>query len=317
MPSVTPDTNIVQSTKKVPLIGMVTGLVGGTSFGLITPISPLANDAGISPLTITIIRFVLGTVFMVIILSVARGSFRVPRDKWLPLSLMGLLIFTVTVFYLSAVVYIPVSLAAILFYTYPIIVTIIDPLLQRRMPSLAQLALSLLAFTGISIAMGPSINDLDWRGIGFVALASLSISGTLIISRKVVSDVNNLTIVFYVNIIALLLSAPYLWISNGFVMTGISDGMSEVIDGILTEPMSGFHFAAIIAGLYLLATLAQINTVRFVGPSRTAMFFNIEPVVTILAAVVILSETLTTPQVTGSLCVLSAVVISCYRPVRI
>ena len=310
MPSTPPNTDIAQSTKKVPLLGMVTGLVGGTSFGLITPISPLANEAGISPLTITIIRFVLGTVLMAIILGVARGSFRVPRDKWLPLSLMGLLIFTVTVFYLSAVVYIPVSLAAILFYTYPIIVTIIDPLLQRRMPSLAQLALSLLAFTGIAIAMGPSINDLDWRGIGFVALASLSISGTLIISRKVVSDVNNLTIVFYVNIIALLLSVPYLWISNGFVMSGI-------IHSMLVGSMSGFHFAAIIAGLYLLATLAQINTVRFVGPSRTAMFFNIEPVVTILAAVVILSETLTTPQFTGSLCVLSAVVISCYRPVRV
>ncbi|WP_419905532.1 DMT family transporter [Kiloniella sp.] len=298
--------DVVQKTKKVPLIGMMTGLIGGAAFGLITPISPLANEAGSTPVMITFIRFVLGLGLMGLIIFVGRCPLHVPRNKWLPLSAMGLFIFTVTVFYLSAVVYIPVSLAAILFYTYPIIVTILDPLLQRRLPSVAQLALSLLAFSGIAVALGPSIDALDWRGIGFVALAALSISGTLIISRKVVSEVNNLTIVFYVNIIGLVLSVPYLLLSDGIDLPAIN-----------FETVANLKYPALIAGLYLLATLAQIITVRFVGPSRTAMFFNVEPIVTILAAVAILHESLTHLQITGSVLVLSAVVISCCRPVRI
>ncbi|OUS13631.1 hypothetical protein A9Q97_04590 [Rhodospirillales bacterium 47_12_T64] len=289
---------------------MLTGIIGGISFGLITPISPLANDAGSSPMTITIIRFLLGGLLMGLILLFTRGSFRVPKGKRLPLLAMSFLIFTVTVFYLSAVVYIPVSLAAILFYTYPIIVTVIDPLLQRRLPSAAQLGLSLLAFTGIAIAMGPSIDNLDWRGIGFVALASLSISGTLIISRKVVSEVDNLTIVFYVNIIAIGFACPYL-------LLGSDVAVREILQEITPGTISGLNYAVLIAGLYLLATLAQIATVGFVGPARTAMLFNIEPVVTILAAVVLLNESLTNLQTIGSLLVLSAVVLSCYRPVRV
>ncbi|MFD2206207.1 DMT family transporter [Kiloniella antarctica] len=303
------------STTKVPLIGMICGLIGGASFGLITPLSPLANEAGSSPLNITIIRFLLGTALMSFLLIGARISFHVPRDKWIPLFFMGLFIFTVTVFYLSAVVYIPVSLAAILFYTYPIIVTIIDPLLRRKMPSLIQLGLSLLAFAGIAIAMGPSLNGLDWRGLGFVALAALSISGTLIISRQVVSLVNNFAVVFYVNIIALILCVPYFLISRSFD-TSEAFNFTTLKNIVLSGSQSGFYYAAIIAGLYLLATLAQISTVRYVGPSRTAMFFNIEPIVTILAAVIILGENLTSPQTAGALCVLSAVAISCYRPVR-
>ncbi|KLN59538.1 hypothetical protein WH96_16815 [Kiloniella spongiae] len=292
--------------QKPPLFGIATGLAGGTAFGLITPIFPFAHAIGVTASSATIMRFVLGSLLMAAIVLVSRSTLIVPRNKILPLCSMGLLIFSVTVCYLSAVTYIPVSLGAILFYTYPVIVTVIDPLLQRRLPSLIQLGLSILAFTGITIALGTNIEELDWRGVLFVMGATLSISGTLIVSRSVVSHVPNLTIVFYVNIVATVLTCMYLL---------FDDNIS--LPNEWTDQSLGWSLSIAIALLYLLATLGQITTVNFVGPSRTAMLFNIEPVVTIITAVIILNETLNKSQIIGSLFVLSAVVISCYRPVRV
>ncbi|WP_421783777.1 DMT family transporter [Kiloniella litopenaei] len=293
-------------TKKPSLFGIATGLIGGTSFGLITPIFPLAYSIGVTASSATIIRFILGSLIMGAILLACRTTFFVPKNKIIPLCIMGFLIFSVTVCYLSAVIYIPVSLAAILFYTYPVIVTVIDPLLRRRLPNLIQLGLSLLAFTGITVALGPNINDLDWRGVFFVIGASLSISGTLIVSRSVVTHVPNLTIVFYVNIVATVLTCLYLLVDGNISLPSAWTNLSL-----------GWSLSIAIALLYLVATLGQIATVNSVGPSRTAMLFNVEPVVSIVAAVLVLKETLNPPQIIGSLFVLAAVAISCYRPVRV
>ncbi|WP_417453719.1 DMT family transporter [Kiloniella sp.] len=292
--------------KKPPLFGILTGLVGGASFGLITPIFPFAYTIGVTASSATIIRFVLGSIIMITILLASKTTFSVPRNKMIPLCMMGLFIFSVTVCYLSAVIYIPVSLAAILFYTYPVIVTVIDPLLQRRWPNPVQLGLSLLAFIGITIALGPNINELDWRGVFFVLGASLSITGTLIVSRSVVTHVPNLTIVFYVNIVATALTCLYLLVDDNITLPHEWTNLTV-----------GWSLSIAIALLYLLATLGQIATVNFVGPSRTAMLFNIEPVVSIITAVLILNETLNLSQIIGSILVLAAVVISCYRPVRV
>ncbi len=293
-------------TKTLPIAGIVTGLAGGTAFGVITPIFPFAHALGITASSATIIRFVIGSLIMATIVLATKSPLAVPKNKILPLCCMGLLIFSVTVCYLSAVTYIPVSLGAILFYTYPILVTVIDPLIQRRLPSPIQLGLSVLAFTGITIALGTNVEELDWRGILFVMGAAFSISGTLIVSRSVVSHVPNLTIVFYVNIVATVLTCLYLPFDGNISLP------NEWADQWL-----GWVLSIAIALLYLLATLGQIATVNFVGPSRTAMLFNIEPVVTIMTAVIVLNETLNQSQIIGSLFVLSAVVISCYRPVRV
>ncbi|WP_120497046.1 DMT family transporter [Kiloniella sp. EL199] len=293
-------------TKKPPLAGIVTGLAGGTAFGLITPVFPFAHSLGVTASSATIIRFIIGSLIMAAIILVTKSTLTVPKNKILPLCSMGLLIFGVTVCYLSAVTYIPVSLGAILFYTYPVIVTVIDPLLQRRLPSLIQLGLSILAFTGITIALGTNIEELDWRGVLFVMGAAFSISGTLIVSRSVVSHVPNLTIVFYVNIVATALTCLYL----------LFDG-NVSLPNEWSNQWFGWVLSITIALLYLLATLGQIATVNFIGPSRTAMLFNIEPVITIITAVIVLHETLNQPQIIGSIFVLSAVVISCYRPVRV
>ncbi|WP_085905311.1 DMT family transporter [Kiloniella majae] len=293
-------------TKKLPLAGIATGMAGGTAFGLITPIFPFAHTLGVTASSATIIRFIFGSLIMATVVLVTKSALAIPKNKILPLFSMGLLIFSVTVCYLSAVTYIPVSLGAILFYTYPVIVTVIDPLLQRRLPSFIQLGLSILAFTGITIALGTNIEELDWRGVLFVMGAAFSISGTLIISRSVVSHIPNLTIVFYVNIVATVLTCLYLFLDGNISLPNQ-----------WSDQWIGWSLSIAIALLYLLATLGQIATVNFVGPSRTAMLFNIEPVVTIMTAVIVLNETLNQAQIIGSLFVLSAVVISCYRPVRI
>ncbi|MCZ4279418.1 DMT family transporter [Kiloniella laminariae] len=285
---------------KIPSAGILSGLLAGISFGLITPISPAVYEAGATPMTVTLFRFILGSLVMLVILGITRRSFLVPPKGRLPLFCMSFFIFCVTIFYLSAVQYISIGLAAIVFYTFPVIVTIIDPLLQKRAPSLPQLGLSLLAFTGITIALGPSLDSLDWRGLGFLCLTSLSMCGGLICGRKVVPLVPNLTSLFYVNVVGIVLSCLYLPLNNSF---HVPDNLTE------------FSLTSLIAGLYLVAVLAQITAVGMIGPSRTAMFLNSEPVVTIAMAVLVLHEALGISQIIGALFVMLAIAGTCYRPV--
>ena len=76
--------------------------------------------------------------------------------------------------YMSAVAFIPVSVAVVIFFTFPILIVLLSPLVDGGGMRGSLLVLAAIAFTGVALVIGPGIGALDWRGVALAGLASIS-----------------------------------------------------------------------------------------------------------------------------------------------
>ncbi len=98
--------------------GRVIALSAAIFYGFNTTLSRLAYDTGTTPVSLIVFRFLLTSVAMVVLVAILRKSWRMQvSPRVFLLCVAGMYITSIG--YLGAVRYIPVSLAAIIFYTFP------------------------------------------------------------------------------------------------------------------------------------------------------------------------------------------------------
>ena len=81
--------------------------------------------------------------------------------------------------YQGSVAFIPVSLAALVFYTFPLLVGAVCGRGRTRSHDRRQGAALLAAFLGLALALGPEFGALDWRGIALALLAAVGMGLTM------------------------------------------------------------------------------------------------------------------------------------------
>jgi drug/metabolite transporter (DMT)-like permease len=269
-------------------------VVATLSYGSITAFSRLAYDDGATPITIIAIRnaiFVLGFGAWLIF---ARGGFALPRRAWYASLLLGLLMALWGYGYMSSVAYIPVSLAALLYFTFPMLVGVIAAVTgQERMTLLRALAL-LIAFAGLALALGPAWDGLDWRGVALVMMGSVACAIAHVFIAPIFRDYD----VVAINFLA------HFWMVIGFAIYGIA--MHEFVMPRSTE---GQFIVMAVVLFYILAYTLWSVAIRWIGPVRTAGMMNLEPVVSVAAAALILGERLEPVQLAGCALVLLALML--------
>jgi drug/metabolite transporter (DMT)-like permease len=85
----------------------------------------------------------------------------VPREALAVFSGQAAATLIVSVSYLASVQFIPVGLAVIIFFTFPVLIMLVSPLVEGRSPGMWRILIAILAFIGITVAIGPSIAGLD------------------------------------------------------------------------------------------------------------------------------------------------------------
>jgi drug/metabolite transporter (DMT)-like permease len=275
--------------------GPLIGLASATSFGLMTVLARLSYDGGSEPITVTAIRSVIGVLAVVAMIPVFRQSLTIPRQAVPILLTITLCRFAASISIMSAILFIPVSLAVLLLYTHPLIVAGASSLLNRRPLGGAGGAAFATAFAGLALALAPTLDDIDWRGVALALFTAVNIATMLLLTSKALRQTNVMTLSLYSNLAAVPLFFIALAISGEFVLPTIVSGWVGLVGVCLC---------------YCVAVLTQFAAVHFVGPMRTAMLLNAEPPITIAAAALILGETLTTMQYVGGALVIGALVAS-------
>ncbi|MHA1547200.1 MAG: hypothetical protein ACTSUY_12375, partial [Alphaproteobacteria bacterium] len=105
------------STRASPgRVGTLFALLAASSYGLNPPLARLAFEAGLTPVTLVAVR----SVIMLLVAAILVGAFRVPlavpRGAGRAVLVLGFSSAILSVAYLLSVVFIPVSLAVIIFY---------------------------------------------------------------------------------------------------------------------------------------------------------------------------------------------------------
>jgi drug/metabolite transporter (DMT)-like permease len=277
---------------------MLFALLTACGLGSITTQAKIFYAEGGNALTLMLVRFAVSTLAFGLLLLLLRKGFAVESRQRLPLILLGLVWSGAMICYLIAVETISVSLAVLILYLYPLVVLGYSILRGRLRASAALLGLFGAAFFGIYLAMSGGDMTSSPRGIVFAALASSGAAFTFICGARVAPAMSPLLMTFWINLTGLLMILP-------------------LVHGKLTLPDGGT--AALALGLatlfYLVAILSQFQALARLPAARAAFLLNLEPVVSILLASLVLQERLSLVQAGGVILVIAAVILSLgFRP---
>ena len=276
------------TTHSADTVGRLLALGSATFLGLNTTLARLAYEGGSNPGTVVFVRISLTAIAVGLLIAFTRRGFALPKAAILPLLGVSLSVVLQGTSYLSSVSYIPVGLAVLLFYTYPLMVAAASQIIDRQKIEKARLIAFAAAFIGIGLAVGPSFNVLDWRGIVLALMGGFGVMTTFMFTSRALNHVKPTSVSFYSNLFAVPMMAVMMILLGGFQPPTTAMGIA------------GLTGVCLFYGLAILMLYAAIHSI---GKTMTALLSNLEPLVSMIAAALILGETLSGIQYLGGLIV--------------
>lgn len=268
-----------------------TGLIvlSACGFGLITTLSRIAYDAGGSPTTQVFLRFIAFVLLIGPLMKLLGRPVLLPRAGLAGALGIAVLMLMMSAGYLFSVAYIPVSLAAMIFYTFPLMVGVLSAATGREPVTTVKIIALLGAFAGLALALGPSFSSLDPRGVALALTAAIGVALTTLFGARAMAGHDGLAFNFWTNAWMLVFASAFIAVAGG-----------------LAWPDSGAGGAAAILAtlLYVVAFIGWFAALRLIAPTYGAVMLNVEPVVSVAAATLLLGERLGPLQVAGVVLVL-------------
>ena len=275
-----------------PLLGGVLALISAMSFAVNVPFVALVYEHGGNIHAVNLVRPWFFLVCAVLWLLITRPSLRMPgRHIWLSL-VVGTALMIEFYGVHSAIHFIPVGLAILVLYIYPIIVTVITGVTERRAPSIAMISAMLIVFVGLAFALRATAGDFHWLGVGFAFAASVGMCVLVMVSAPAMKGQIRSVVMTYALAGACLMVTLVALSGAPIIFPDGAAGMTAL-------------FAA--TAFYTLATGLLFLAVSMIGPMGFALIDNTVPVWAILFGFLILGEALTRLQYFGVFLVVAGV----------
>jgi drug/metabolite transporter (DMT)-like permease len=282
----------MSKSKKVG--GVLLVALSAASFGLMPIFAKIAYSAATSTYSLLFLRFSLAAAFL--FLSIFLKKLPLPsKREMLVFCLLGAVGYVGTSFcYFYALNYASAGIVSLLLYTYPALVMVGSAILFKERVTLPKVIALCLALVGACIIIGTEFQS-NLIGIILSILAALFYSSYILISSKSVKEGMGIQ-------------------SSAFITLG-----AAVIYGTMNLFM-GFSPPTQFDGFMAVAMITMISTVlafwsfftgiKKTGPSTASLVSILEPVVTVLASAIILSEKITSNMLLGGCLVLISLVVT-------
>jgi drug/metabolite transporter (DMT)-like permease len=277
--------------------GALLCLVSAAAFGAMAIFGKLSYDAGVSTLTLLLLRFTAASALFGLALA-AVPALRMPaagarRALLVGLALGGIGYSLQAGLFFGALQRLDASLLALLLYTYPAWVTLAAFALGRERPTRRRLVALALSSAGLVIVLaGAAGGDFDALGAAMGVGAALTYTAYILVADSTTADIPPIALSTLVCVGATIT----------FAIAGLASGSVDL--GFEAE---GWLWLGLIA---LVSTCLAISTffagMARVGPSTAAILSTFEPVVTVGLAYLAFSERLTAAQLVGAALVLAA-----------
>ena len=265
--------------------GSAMAIFSAVCYGVAMPLSRLSYDHGANALTIMTLRYLVLALALGIWLLASGRTLGLPWRPAAACAIIGLTFVGSAGGTLGAILYMPVSLAVLVFYTYPILTVVTECILEARWPHALEILALLLVVIGLSLTLQVDIANLHIKGIALALIASFSAAAAMILSSRTLRFAGTRLVGFYSATVAFVISA--------FVMVRF-DALS------LPDSRFGLSLLGVIIATFSLAILAMFASLKSIGASRSATLFCFEPVVGILFAILLLGERLLPIQWVGA-----------------
>ncbi len=270
-------------------------VLSALGFSVSTVTVSMAFRDGLDINTANAVRHTIAAGLLFILMRIRGRSIRlVSRQRFAALGL-GLPLFLTGFGYLGAIQYIPVSVAVLIFYTFPLMVALISRIVEQNPITFVKIVAILSAFIGLALALGVDRGIvLDWRGIAFALLGAVGAASLITISNHALQKTDTEAMNLHAITVAAIL----------FVIFAVAKG------GSVPEIAWGGGGKVSLAGIVLaIGFLTMFAGIARIGSVKSAMLLNVEPLMTIGLAVGLLAERLTPMQVLGAILVTGAIIL--------
>lgn len=276
-------------------------LASGLVYGLAPPFTRLAFINGVPAIETAFWRVSALVLIFGMLALVQRWRLAVPHNSAAPFALMVLSTGAISVGYLGAVQFIPVALTVIIFFTFPIVILLLAPLIEGRRIRWPQLVIGVVAFTGLLVAVGPGGGNVDWRGLALAMMAAAGATTQFFTGRTLSSSMNPL----HFGLLAHLIIVPpvimlILALGGEFKTVFAIEGISGV----------GLAALAVVALSYGGGFFFQMFALKAAPASAISPYFNIEPLTSVAVAALVLGEAPVARELVGGLLVLTALLVA-------
>jgi drug/metabolite transporter (DMT)-like permease len=274
---------------------MAMALVAAAAYGTNIVSAQIAGQAGLSGPLLVFYRVFIMLALVGLALLIWRSSLAVPRSERRALLLFGVMSALVGSAYLSSVAFLPVTVAAVVFFTYPVLIVLAEPFVTRIPFRPERLLAACAAFIGVALVVGPDFHGLDPRGLVLALLASLG-AATQFFAGAALPQTPLAARLFWSHLLILPVTALILAITGGFQSPA----------AFALAPLA----AAVTIGGYLIGFLLQVAAMTRISPGAAGLAFCAEPVCAVMIAAVVIGERLGPLQYLGCALVVATLVIN-------
>jgi len=285
--------------------GYVAIIAASVIWGTMGILGKLAFEYGINPVTLTALRILVSSATMLTFVTLFGRKLLKIRRKDLP-TLLVLGIFGVAfqrIAYFYTVDLTTATIAAILFYTYPIFVTIYSSVFLKEKVAASTILAVILAFLGVALVV--RAYEISWLGANlsgliFGMLTSIFFAIYFLTTRKLRNTYTNWTLLLYGDGIGALALAPVLCFS---------------VPELTNYPQQLWLLIFIIAWFpSLIGYLLFSYALKHVEPSKGSILSVIEPLAAAFFSLTIIGEKFEPLQIAGVALALTGITLLFYKP---
>lgn len=265
----------------------------------------IAFALGVNPITLTSLRILISSTTMFVPMAIfKRNLFKIDRKDLPKLIVFG--VFAVAlqrVAYFYTVDLTTATIAAIMFYTYPVFVTTYaTTFLKEKITKLTVIAIA-LAFSGVALVV--KIHETSWfnantLGLAFGMLTSMLFALYFIMAKNLRGHYTNWTLLVYGDGIGALALLPTLFLFR-YEIAGYSPQLWVLICVIALFPS-------------LTAYLIFSYALKYVESAKGSILSVIEPLSAAAFSTTVLGETFEPLQILGVILALTGILLIFYKP---
>lgn len=254
----------------------------------------MAFSGGSDPLSVLLVRATVAWIVLYMVLGISGVTRCLPSPKRYAALALGIPMGVGSYGLLGAIEHLPVGLAVVIFYTYPILVAIVSWSTGRE-PFRLSFALSLaVVFGGVILALDIKGTEPHVLGIALALIAAIMIAAMMTLNDLIRGGNNPQPITLHMLTTSFIGYAVVCLWTGSFVLPTTQDGWL----GFIAAPI-----------FYTFSIIFLFLAISIVGPVRTALVMMVEPVTSVLFGYLLLSQRLTFLQLVGITLVITTVVL--------
>ena len=275
------------------LTSLIPALVAATAFAVADVTTKVTLNAEAGVLTMGLFRGLIGVPLLAAWLLVGTRPVALTAAQRNVSLVIGVLFAGNVYFLFEAFARMEVPVTVLTYFTYPLLTGVAAALTGIERLGLAGVVAALVAFCGLGLMLGAHPTGLALAGIAFALAASATRVVILLITRNRLGGADP------------QLSTVWTMAALTVVFAG-----GSLVAQAWQPPVTALGWGAMIASCIamVVAVVAIFMSTARVGPFRTALFMNLEPLLATVGAGLFLGEVITPLQALGGAVMIAALV---------